>query len=360
MMRTAATILASLLIGIAAPAAGAADPAGALPVPAFRFDVDWMKMPPRLALGDITAVAVDRRDHVWVLHRPRSVKGVPPGEIAPPVVEFDPQGRYLRGFGGPGEGYEWPAVEHSLAVAANGDVWIGGSLVQAEHGDDMLIVLDRNGRFVRQLGKRGASGGNADDRNFKAPADIYVDDAGREVYVADGYGNQRVVVLSRDGQFRRKWGANGNPPPAAPVPGTPAAPLSGSAFNGVHGVERSRDGLVYVSDRMNQRIQVFTPQGRFVGEVAIDKGLKSPVTASGITFSRDRAQRYLFVADWGNGMIVIVDRKALKVIGTIGSLGTEPGQFKGPHLIDTDSKGVIYVAEVQGKRLQRLIPAGAR
>lgn len=158
-------------------------------------------------------------------------------------------------------------------------------------------------------------------------------------------------------------GAFGKAPPKSVPPSSAqtiaadaAKPLGGEYFNGVHGVERSRDGLVYVSDRVNQRIQVFTPAGKYRGQLFINKGLKSPATASGITFSRDRGQKYLFVADWGNGMMVIVDRKAMKVLGTIGSTGTEPGQFKGPHLIDSDSKGVIYVAEVQGRRLQRLVP----
>lgn len=125
-------------------------------------------------------------------------------------------------------------------------------------------------------------------------------------------------------------------------------------------MERARDGFVYVSDRGNERIQAFTPTGTYVGQVSVNRSLPSALTASGITFSKDRAQRYLFVADWGNGMIVVIDRKALKTVGTIGKQGAAPGEFTGPHLIDTDSKGVIYVAEVQGRRLQRLIPAARK
>lgn len=362
MMRALWMGMAVLTAGISAPALSQQQPSvPAASLPQFRYEIDWVKLPANLVMGDVTAVAVDRRDHVWVLHRPRSVKDRPAGEIAAPIVELGPDGKYIRSFGGPSDAYEWPEVEHSLAVAANGDIWIGGSLMKVEHGDDMLLAFDRNGRFLRQIGKRGASKGNADDQNFKAPADIFADDRGHEIYVADGYGNQRVVVLSSDGKFRRKWGAFGKAPPeTAPSAFATAAPKAegGDTFNGVHGIERSRDGLVYVSDRINQRIQVFTPAGQYRGQVFINKGLKSPATASGITFSRDRGQKYMFVADWGNGMMVIVDRKALKVLGAIGSAGTEPGQFKGPHLIDSDSKGVIYVAEVQGRRLQRLVPTG--
>ena len=329
-----------------------------LPMPQFRYDTQWLKLPPGLALGEITAVAVDRRDHLWLLHRPRTVKDRPPAEVAAPIVEFDPQGRYLRAFGGPATGYEWPDVEHTLAVTAEGHIWVSGNFRGPNgHGDDMLLEFRRDGRIVRQIGNRGASTGNADRQNFRAAADVYVDNRAHELYVADGYGNQRVIVLdARDGRYLRMWGAFGAPPPAEP-PAVPAADPDGArSFNGVHGVEMSRDRLVYVSDRANQRIQLFTPAGKYIKQVAINRGLPSPLTASGITFSKDSKQKYLFVADWGNAMIIVLDRRTLSVLGTIGRAGTAPGEFRGPHLIDTDSKGTIYVAEVQGRRVQRLIP----
>lgn len=352
-----------LLLAMTAPLTVAASSAGpvTLPMPQFRYETDWLKLPAGLTMGEVVAVAVDGRDHVWVLHRPRTVKDRDPAQVAPPIAEFDEQGRYLRGFGGPAEGYEWPGSEHSLAVAANGEVWIGGNDRSAGHGDDMILVFSRDGRFLRQIGRRGATRGNFDRRNFHAPGDIFVDDRAREVYVADGYGNQRLVVLSqRDKAFLRQWGAYGAPPPEqAPSPAPQKQmPVSGEAkdFEGVHGVERARDGTVYVSDRGHQRIQAFTATGKFLGEVVANRGLANPLTVSGITFSRDPDQRYLFTADWGNGMMVVIDRKRLRVIGTIGQAGTGPGEFKGPHLIDSDSRGVIYVAEVQGRRLQRLVP----
>ena len=339
--------------------ARAAPPQSAMAMPQFRYQTDWLKLPPNLAMGEIVAVAIDARDHAWVLHRPRSVKDRPAAEVAPPITEFDAQGRYLRGFGGPAAGYEWPSSEHTIALAANGEVWITGNNRDEAHGDDMLLVFGRDGRFLRQFGHRGATRGNYDLQNFHAPADVFIDDRARETYVADGYGNQRVAVLDpADGRLKRMWGAFGHAPPRlAPSPPPPPGNGDGPAdFNGVHGVEKSRDGLVYVSDRGNQRIQVFTAAGRYRGQVFVNRGLGAPLTASGITFSRDRQQRYMFVADWGNGMIVVIDRKALRVIGTIGRKGAAPGEFIGPHLIDTDSKGIIYVAEVQGRRLQRLIP----
>lgn len=353
-----AVTAALLAVGFPTQPGWAANPA--LPVPRFRFETAWLKLPPGLATGEIVSVAVDRHDHLWVLHRPRTVKEPQTAHVAPPIMEFDASGHYLRGFGGPDGRYEWPSSEHTLALSSTGDIWITGNNRDAGNGDDMILVFDRDGHFLRQLGHRGATKGNYDRENFHAPADIFVNHPAHEVYVADGYGNQRVVVLSeRDGRFLRMWGAFGKSPPrtAAPVP---AEGRKGGdeeeSFTGVHGVELSHDGILYVSDRGNQRIQAFTPKGHYLGQVSIDRDLSQPLTTSGMTFSHDPGQKYLFAADWGNGDIVVVDRKALKVIGTIGKTGEGPGEFRGPHLIDTDSKGVIYVAEVQGRRVQRLIP----
>jgi len=359
---------ALLAVGFLAGECNSADQdSSTLPMPHFRYETDWLKLPAGLAMGEVVAVAVDRKDHVWVLHRYRTVKDRDPADVAPPITEFDNTGKYLRGFGGPGNGYEWPASEHSIAVTDQGDIWIGGNNRDEAHGDDMLLVFDSNSRFVRQFGQRGASEGNFDEKNFHAPGDIFIDERANEVYVADGYVNQRVVVLDKsNGQFKRMWGAFGTAPPRERPTSLPQAQVNeqgsetATIFKGLHAVERARDGFVYVSDRGNERIQAFTPTGAYVGQVSANRSLPSALTASGITFSKDRAQRYLFVADWGNGMIVVIDRKALKTVGTIGKQGTAPGEFTGPHLIDTDSKGVIYVAEVQGRRLQRLIPAARK
>jgi len=334
------------------------------PMPSLSPEIDWLRPPNGWILGEITAVAVDRRDHVWLLQRPRTLAAEDRSHAAPPVLMFDRKGRFVRGFGGPDPAYEWPMLEHSLAVDGKGRVWISGS---ARHdpaqADDMLLVLSDKGRFIRQIGRRGASGGNTDTSNLHAPADIFVDDPRHEVYVADGYGNRRVIVLdSKSGEFKRMWSAFGKPPPSTPAPeprkaGASFVPEEGEGpqgFNGVHGVEVSRDGLVYVSDRNNQRIQVFTRSGRYLRQVFVDRNMSSPQTASGITFSADRGQRYLYVADWGNARLLVFDRATLTMLGSIGGRGTAPGEFQGPHLVATDSKGVLYVAEVQGRRLQRI------
>ena len=278
-------------------------------------------------------------------------------------MAFDRDGNFIRGFGGPGPGYDWPTVEHSIAVDGDGRIWITGNS-RAVPADDMMLAFSTEGHFLRQIGRAGASRGDPDTDNLHAAADIFVDDHAREVYVADGYGNRRAIVFDSDtGAFKRMWSAFGATPPTDPAPairpvGAPFTPAIGDGplgFNGVHGIRMSHDGLVYVSDRNNQRLQIFRRNGKYVCQVFVDRNMASPQTASGIAFSPDAQQRYMYVADWGNSRIVVFDRKTLRELGVIGEKGVGPGQFTGPHLIATDSHGNLYVAEVQGSRLQRLV-----
>ncbi len=283
------------------------------------------------------------------------------------MLAFDRHGKFLRAFGGAGEGYDWPTVEHSITVDHQGRVWIAGNFRTAgSPGDDMLLTFSGDGRFLRQIGHRGASTGDADTNNLHAPADIFVDDAAHEVYVTDGYVNRRIIVFdSETGSYKRMWGAFSavpslEPAPPARIEGSPATPDAGDGppgFNGVHGVEISRDGFAYVSDRNNQRIQVFTRAGKYIRQVFVDRNMASGITASGMAFSPDRKQRYLYVADFGNSRLLMFDRTSLRLVQAIGKSGTGPGEFLSPHLIATDSRGIIYIAEVQGRRLQRLVPA---
>jgi DNA-binding beta-propeller fold protein YncE len=335
-----------------------------LQMPSLLAEPGWMHLPEGMVLGDVSAVEVDDLDHVWVLHRPRSLEGAERERAAPPVIHFDSAGRYLGGFGGPSEEYDWPRNEHSLAVDAKGRVWIAGSFRGAgEPADDHLLAFDRDGGFLLQVGVPGASGGNSDVANLHAPGDLFVDDSADEVYVADGYGNRRLIVLDgQTGAFKRMWGAFGMPPPSEEAPrprrvGDPFEPVEGEGphdFSGVHGVEMSRDGRVYVSDRNNQRIQVFDREGRYLGQTFVNRNAPSAQTASGIAFSSDPDQQYLYVADWGNDQLLVYDRRQLALLGALGAPAPGADPFNSPHLIATDSKGRIYVAEVDGRRVQRL------
>jgi DNA-binding beta-propeller fold protein YncE len=350
--------------------APAPPPMAAIHAPRFAVEIEWLKMPADLAYGEVAAVDVDKKDQLWVLQRPRTAKPGPGQRAAPPIMIFDRRGVYLRGFGGPGTGYDWPANEHSLAVDALGRAWItGNGRADPKSADDMLLTFDSAGRFLRQIGRPGGTRGDRDVENLSAPADVFVDLGHREVYVADGYGNRRAIVFdSETGGFKRMWSAFGAVPPPVPAPAmreagkafTPETGKGPAGFNGVHGIELSRDGLVYVSDRNNQRVQVFTRAGRYLRQAFIDRNQASPQTASGMAFSADPAQRFLYVADFGNSKVVILDRRTLKPVGEIGGKGDAPGQFLGPHLMATDSQGNLYVAEVPGRRLQRFTLQAAR
>ena len=351
---------------------GAAGPS----IPRFEVDASWPpKLPNGWVMGDASSIAVDRRDHVFVLSRPRTVAAEHKDHAAPPVMEFDPSGRFVKGWGGPAAGFDWPDTEHGIYIDGRDHVWIGGNNPIAQlrltpRSDDMLLKFSTSGTFISQVGGRDRSKGNADPANPKEPADMFVDPKTNEAYVADGYGNRRVLVLDAEsGAFKRMWGAFGNkpldPPPPPPAgtaaPATPASPpplettgRGPDQFGIVHSVKVSGDGLVYVADRANRRVQVFKTDGTYVNQVFINRGEKSANTAAGIAFSPDARQEFMYVADFGNAHVVIVRRATLEVIGSFGDLGSKPGQFQNLHHLAVDSKGNLYTAEVApGRRVQR-------
>ena len=323
-------------------------------VPTFAVDPSWPTLPNSWILGQVSSVTVDGRDHVWVLHRPRTVEDEQQANAAPPVLEFDDAGTFIRAWGGPGAGYEWPANEHGIHVDYQGHVWIGGNSGQPE-SDDMLLKFTTEGELVLQIGHRGQSGGNTDTENVRRPAEAFVYQDTNEVFVADGYGNRRVIVLDADtGAFKRMWGAFGNEPVDS-LPETDAASTAGAAsadqgqgprqFATVHGIEVSDDGLVYVADRNNSRIQVFTIDGAYATQGFINRNADSALTAAGLAFSPDPQQQFMYVADQGNSRIQIVDRTTLDVLDSFGRNGEAPGEFRALHHIASDSNGNLYTAE---------------
>jgi len=314
-------------------------------IPRFEFDPSFPQLPAGKAFGDVSSVTTDRANHVWVIHRPRTAAADQRGNILPPVVEFDESGKFLNAWGGPGAGFEWPEREHGIFVDDAGDVWVSGNNGFAAAGappppgksDDMLLKFSGAGKFLTQFGHAGASKGDADNDNVKQAADMQVFKG--ELFVADGYGNHRVAVLdAKSGKFKRAWKSNG---------GTP--------FEIVHAIEVSNDGLVYVADRQNRRVQVFTAAGVFKQEVKVGGENNQMQGAAGLAFSPDRGQQYLYVGDLGNNQVNIVDRQSLKILGKFGKAGTGPGEFNVLHEIAADSKGNIYSAETRSRRVQRFI-----
>jgi DNA-binding beta-propeller fold protein YncE len=335
--------------------------------PQFEVDPSWPSIPNNWVLGEVTSISVDRHDHIWVLHVPQSIPETQRANAAPPVLEFDAGGKLLSSWGGPGTG-TWPGREHGIFVDANDFVWIGGRAGwprQTTPGvsDDMVLKFTMTGKLVMQIGHSGQSKGNVDTENVHQATDVFVDTVAKEVYVADGYGNKRVIVFdSESGAFKRMWGAFGNPPPptlaanaATPQPQT--TPDGPPEFGLPHAIKVSRDGIVYVADRINNRIQMFTTTGKFLKQVRLtnDGGTAVPVPA-GFAFSPDKKQQFLYVVDSGPMRVVIFNRAAMTQIGVIGMKGSKPGEFDIVHHMAADSKGNLYTAEiVNQRRAQRFV-----
>jgi DNA-binding beta-propeller fold protein YncE len=276
---------------------------------------------------------------------------------APPVLEFDRDGNLLGHWGGPGPGYDWPQANHGITIDHKGNVWIGGN----DPRDAQVLKFTRDGKFLLQVGHPGRNTGSHDLENFWRAAKVFVDPKMNEAYVADGYGNKRVVVIDADtGKFKRYWGAYGNKPDDANLgPYDPDAPPARQFRSPVHCAELSNDGLLYVCDRANNRIQVFRRDGAFVNEVFIARRTRGDGAVWDIAFSKDPQQRFLYVADGRNEKVYIVQRETLQVLTSFGDGGRQPGQFFGVHSIATDSRGNVYTAETyEGKRLQKFVYKG--
>ena len=366
-------VLGALGAGQAALEARAAvQAAGAVQAPRFEVDPLWPKpLPNHWVLGSAVGVSVDARDHVFIVHRgagtlnARSEIGLastPPSAEdcclpAPPILEFDPAGNLVGHWGGPGPGYEWPASNHGITADDKGNVWIGGNA----KGDAHVVKFTRDGKFLMQFGHQGQGKGSNDMENFGQVAKIFVDPKANEAYIADGYGNKRVVVIDADtGKFKRYWGAYGHKPDDTDLGNyDPTAPPAQQFRTPVHCAELANDGLVYVCDRPNDRIQVFQKDGTFVKETFIAKKTLGDGSVWDIAFSKDPQQKYMYLADGEDDKVLVILRDTLEVLTAFGEGGRQPGEFYGVHSIATDSKGNIYTTETyRGQRVQKFTYKG--
>ena len=332
--------------------------------PIFEVDPLWPKpLPNNWLLGWTIGAWVDEQDNLWIIHRgagglhnnERGAELNPPiaecCRTAPPILVFDAQGNLVRSWGGPGPGYEWPQSNHGVHVDYKGNVWIGGN----GEKDAQILKFTKDGKFLMQVGAFGKSGGSNDPDNFGRPAKIWVDPKTNEAYIADGYGNKRVAVIDADtGKMKRYWGAYGNKPDDTALGAyDPGAPPAQQFRNPVHCIERSNDGLVYVCDRQNDRLQAFQADGKFVKEAFYAKNTRGAGSVWDITFSKDPEQRFMMLADGQNERVRIIMRETLEEIASFGDGGRQPGQFYGVHSIASDSKGNLYTTETyEGKRVR--------
>jgi hypothetical protein len=333
-------------------------------VPQFQVDPFWPKaLPNNWLLGQVSGIRTDRFDRIWVVNRPGSLnereraaeRNPPPARccVAPPaVLVFDQSGNLVSHWGGPGTGYTWPKSEHGVFIDDNDFVWLAGN----DNADGQILKFTMDGKFVMQIGHPiTGPDSNATDR-LGSPADIAVDNVAREVYVADGYTNRRVVVFdSETGAYKRHWGAYGKRPSDEKTPPyDPAKPPPQQFGNPVHCVRIARDGLVYVCDRSNDRVQIFRKDGTFVSEHFFEKQTRATGSVYEIAFSPDAEQKFIYMVDGANGEVRIVDRKSMETVDRFGRVGRQAGQFVAVHNITVDKGGNIYTAEVNtGQRVQK-------
>jgi hypothetical protein len=391
-LTNAAVMTAALGIALGAFAGAAVaqeERAGAGPVlPVFEVDPNFPTMPDHMLLGGVGGATADSHGNVWVFHRPHTLEegnATENGYVpAPPVVEFSATGRYLQGWGGPSKGqYEWfnrgglhsafaectsctaerrlngdgrpGSGEHGIAVDAKDNVWLTGN----GDGDGQVLKFTKDGKFLLQIGKGGAAVDSNDTTHLSRPAGITVYAKTNEVFVADGYGNRRVVVFDADtGAYKRHWGAYGNKPDDKASKARQAAGPGPQQFNTPHGIAVSEDGVVYVSDRANNRVQSFRLDGTFLKEGFIKRESKGTGTAFGVALSADPQQRFVYIADGSNERIAILDRGSLDEIGHIGGPGRKAGEFFHLHSLGVDPSGNLVTGESQGYRVQKFIYKG--
>ena len=384
-----AVVAAALGIGSLVLEKRAVVEAAGAQAPRFEVNPMWPKpLPNHWLLGNAIGVSVDAQDHIWIIHSSASLE---PKEVyaaakpaasecclpAPPVLEFDEDGNLIGHWGGPGKGYEWPLRNHGITVDYKGNVWIGGngrgepppsaaktpeaarhdeSIGMGYFADNQVLKFTQDGKFLMQIGKAGQSKGSNDIQNLKGPAKLFIDQAANELYVADGYGNHRVIVFDAEtGKYKRHWGAYGHKPDDVQLPKyDPAAPIAQQFRNPVHCAQLANDGLLYVCDRSNDRIQVFKKDGTFVKEMIIKKNTLGDGSVWDIAFSKDPEQKYIYLVDGANEKIYVVLRESLQILTSFGDGGRQPGAFYAVHSIATDSKGNIFTTETyRGQRVQK-------
>jgi len=353
--------------GASAKVAAGSPTADKLPI--YEVDPTW---PPTLPndwiLGDIRGLFADENDHLWVIHMPSSLTDQEIGAAvkppiadccfpAPPVLELDPDGKVLQAWGGPGQGYTWFDQEHGIYIDHNNFVWMGTS--NGTH----VMKFTRDGKHVMTIGEPGVNKGSNDPDHLGGPANFYVEPKTNEIFIADGYRNKRVVVYdAATGKYLRHWGAYGKPPrddERYQYPVNPASPPQ--QYSTLHGLVGTKDGLIYVSDRRGNRIQVFRQNGEYLMEKFVRPETGGSGSGFSLQLSRDPEQSLLYLMDGTNMRVWILRRKDLQILDRFGKPGRNSGEFIRAHMIAIDSKNRMYTGEAgNGRRIQRWILKGTR
>jgi len=323
--------------------------------PKYEVDLSWPKpLPGRWVLGGLGGVCVDRQDHVFILNR-QDVLDVDlnAGQMAPLIIEIDLHGNVVNSWGDP------KLLEtrlHSCHFDKDNNIWIGSApsgMVQkySHDGSKLLLQIGKKGVFDSSDGTVKGKPLNSNAAQFFMPSSIFVDRQNGEVYVSDGEGaggNRRIAVMDRDGKFLRQWQPEG--------------------METVHCMAAANDGLVYVCNRQQSRIQVYDKMGNFKKNIEVPwkpyttppdgKRTETGGSAVSLDFSPDSNQRLIYLINQNNSQIEIIDRQSGKILSSFGRAGHFPGEFDQPHGIAVDSKGNVYVAENRGKKIQKFRSVG--
>jgi hypothetical protein len=326
--------------------------------PQFELELEWPQVPmgDNWLTGGIGGMCIDSRDHVFLLNRQNVVPDDLDGaRLAPPIIELDANGAVVRGWG---DAELLGPRLHDCHVEADGGIWIvaaGTGYIQkySADGSELLMQIGQSGTFDSSDGSRQGQALNSDSAQFFLPSSLDVDKNSGDIYVADGElpgANSRIAVLNKDGEFLRQW----------PLFRTD----SDRDITALpHCLRLSNDGLVYVCDREADRIQVFDQQGNFVRNLFVsftplssteDRSSGSRGTAVVLAFSADVEQRYMYVINQNSVMIDVLERESGRVVSSFGDgPGRYRGQFTLPHGIGVDSQGNVYIAEQEGRRIQK-------
>jgi DNA-binding beta-propeller fold protein YncE len=376
-LRISLSLLAlAVVLSAVVPSAEQAKPATSA-APTFKVDPAWpLEMPNHWIMGSVTGVFVDSKQHVWVAHLPETLTeeelyeepwkagGVDPAKpkpmqlgtcckAAPPILEFDPQGKLVQGWGQGSmtDFSDWPREPHGIFVDHQDNVWVGS------HSRHRVMKFTRAGKLLLTIGEYGKTNGSADTTLLGGPSGIWVDPKTNEAFISDGYRNRRIIVVDgATGKYLRHWGAYGKVPDDTTT-FDPKTMMSGelpSQLSTPHGITGSRDGRIYVTDRRGNRIQVFDQQGKFLAEKVIAPATLSSGSAFVPVLSPDAQQQWLYMADGTNHKIWILRRSDLEIVGEFGRGGRQLGQMLRPHGMSVDSQGNLYVGEAStGRRVQK-------
>lgn len=351
-----------------------ADGKPSVTAPNYKVDPFWPKpLPDNWVTGEVAGTCLDANDHLFIVNRGFQTGGLVSPEnlvarASPPVIEFDVAGNVVRAWGdptlntgtqgtlGPGTNAVLPNSIHGCYVDYQNNVWIGGN------GDGVVQKYSHNGTFLMQIGVKGMCDGtggacgspglNQSHVLLNEPADIAVDPSNGDVYIADGYGNHRVVVFNKNGVYLRQWGS------AGAGPGQFAAGDGGHP----HCVVLGNDNLVYACDRGQDRIQVFDKKGNLKRIIPVMPGTGTPGlgtagSAWDLDFSADRKQELMFETDGGNEVLWIFDRAAGTILDGFGRPGHMAGDFTFLHTVAADSAGNLFTGEtIGGRRVQKFVP----